>query len=109
MWAMRDTCSRQASLTLALVLLCIGALEASPRAAGSTAVKAKQAEAKGLTDLGRAAEKKGDLLQARQQFLDSEHVVFSADAEKGLERVAQAADARVTSLMADAAQAYAAE
>ena len=36
-------------------------------------------------------------------------MVFSADAEKGLERVAQAADARVTSLMADAAQAYAAE
>jgi tetratricopeptide (TPR) repeat protein len=71
--------------------------------------KAKESEAKRLTGLGRTAEKQGHLLEARQQYLDSEHVLFTKDAEDGLERVAEAADKQVTSLMSDAAKAYAAE
>ncbi|MEO6237954.1 MAG: tetratricopeptide repeat protein, partial [Vicinamibacterales bacterium] len=71
--------------------------------------KAKEAEAKRLNSLGRNAEKQGRLLDARQQFLASEHVLFNTDAEKGLERVAEAAEQQVKQLMADAAKAYAAE
>ena len=43
------------------------------------------------------------------QYLASEHVLFTTDAEKGLERIAQAADQQVKTLMTDAAQAYGAE
>jgi tetratricopeptide (TPR) repeat protein len=71
--------------------------------------KIKEAEAKRLTALGRTAEKQGHLLDARQQYLASEHVLFTSDAQKGLERVAEAADGQVKALMTDAAQAYAAE
>ena len=71
--------------------------------------KAKEAEAKRLTSLGRNLEKQGHLLEAREQYLASEHVLFTQDAEKGLEHVAEAADDQVKSLMASAAQAYAAE
>ena len=71
--------------------------------------KVKEAEAKRLTALGRTAEKQGHLLDARQQYLASEHVLFTSDAQKGLERVAEAADGQVKALMTDAAQAYAAE
>ncbi|HTM26625.1 MAG TPA: hypothetical protein VL225_15620 [Vicinamibacterales bacterium] len=71
--------------------------------------KAKEAEAKRLIGLGRSAEKQGRLLDARQQYLASEHVLFTADAEKGLERVAEAAGQQVKTLMSDAARAYAAE
>jgi thioredoxin-like negative regulator of GroEL len=71
--------------------------------------KAKEAEAKRLIGLGRNAEKQGRLLEARQQYLASAHVLFNADAEKGLERVAAAAAEQVKTLMTDAAKEYAAE
>ena len=71
--------------------------------------KAKEAEAKRLTSVGRTLEKQGHLLEAREQYLASEHVLFTQDAEKGLEHVAETADTQVKSLMASAAQAYAAE
>ena len=62
-----------------------------------------------MTSLGRTAEKQGRLLDAREQYLASEHVLFTPDAEKGLERIAEAADLQVKALMTDAAQAYGAE
>ena len=71
--------------------------------------KAKEAEAKRLISLGKTAEKQGHLLDARAQYLASEHVLFTSDAEKALEHVAEVADEQVKSLMASAAQAYAAE
>src|SRR5712675_1704039 len=71
--------------------------------------KAKESEAKRLIGLGRNAEKQGRLLDARQQYLASEHVLFNTDAEKGLERLAEAAGQQVKTLMADAEKAYVAE
>ena len=71
--------------------------------------KIKETEAKRLTGLGRNAEKQGRLLEARQQYLASEHVLFNTDAEKGLERIAEAAAQQVKTLMADAEKAYTAE
>lgn len=71
--------------------------------------KAKASEAKRLNSLAQKAEKQGRLLEARQQYLASEHVVFNKDAEKGLERIAEAAGQQVKTMVADAAQAYAAE
>ena len=71
--------------------------------------KAKEAEAKRLMNLGKAAEKQGHLIDARTQYLAAEHVVYTEDAEKALQRVAEAADQQVRSLMDRAAQAYAAE
>ena len=71
--------------------------------------KAKEAEAKRLISLGKAAEKQGHLLDARAQYLASEHVLFTGDAEKALEHVAELADDQVKALMTSAAQAYAAE
>ena len=56
--------------------------------------KAKETEAKRLISLGKAAEKQGHLLDARTQYLASEHVVFTEDAEKALERVAETAESR---------------
>src|SRR6266700_261272 len=44
--------------------------------------KAREAEAKRLIGLGRSAEKQGRLLEARQQYLASEQVLFIADAER---------------------------
>ena len=60
-------------------------------------------------NLGKAAEKQGHLIDARTQYLAAEHVVYTEDAEKALQRVAEAADQQVRSLMDRAAQAYAAE
>ena len=71
--------------------------------------KAKETEAKRLISLGKAAEKQGHLLDARAQYLASEHVLFTSDAEKALEHVAEVADDQVKALMTSAAQAYAAE
>lgn len=85
------------------------AVQPSALAADKQQRKAKESEAKRLTSLGRNAEKQGRLLEARQQYLASEHVLFNTDAEKGLERIAEAAGQQVQTLMADAAQAYAAE
>ena len=78
-------------------------------AADKSQRKVKETEAKRLTTLGRNLEKQGHLLEAREQYLASEQVLFTQDAEKGLEHVAEAADDQVKSLMASAAQAYAAE
>jgi tetratricopeptide (TPR) repeat protein len=93
-------------LVLALVLM---AFQPSTLAADKQQRKAKETEAKRLISLGRTAEKQGRLLDAREQYLASEHVLFTTDAEKGLERIAQAADLQVKTLMTDAAQAYGAE
>jgi tetratricopeptide (TPR) repeat protein len=94
-------------VTVLFVLLI--ALQPSPSAADKQQRKAKEAEAKRLTELGRTAEKQGRLLEAKRQYLASEHVLFNTDAEKGLERIADAAREQVKTMMADAAQAYAAE
>ena len=93
-------------LVLALVLIGVQPLTF---AADKQQRKAKETEAKRLIGLGRTAEKLGRLLDAREQYLASEHVLFTEDAEKGLERIAQAADLQVKTLMTDAAQAYGAE
>jgi hypothetical protein len=94
-------------VTVLFVLLI--AVQPSALAADKQQRKAKESEAKRLTSLGRNAEKQGRLLEARQQYLASEHVLFNTDAEKGLERIAEAAGQQVKTLMVDAAQAYAAE
>ena len=71
--------------------------------------KAKQAEAKRLSSVAKATEKQGRLVEARQQYLASEHVLFTSDAEEGLSRIAEAAAQQVKTMMADAGRAYAAE
>src|SRR5580765_6170394 len=99
----RATCQRAA---VVLVLL-TGAQ--SVGIASDKASKAKESEAKRLLGLGKAAEKQGHLLDARAQYLASEHVLFTNDAEKALERIAESADQQVKTLMDNAARAYAAE
>jgi tetratricopeptide (TPR) repeat protein len=94
---------------VAILAVLLIALQPSTFAADKQQTKAKEAEAKRLTSLGRTAEKQGRLLDAREQYLASEHVLFTTDAAKGLERIAEAADLQVKTLMADAAQAYGAE
>jgi tetratricopeptide (TPR) repeat protein len=106
MWTMRNHLVPRRVAVLFLLLL---AVQPSILAADKQQRKARESEAKRLTGLGRTAEKQGRLLEARQQYLASEHVVFTTDAEKGLERIADAAGQQVKSLMGDAAQAYAAE
>ena len=96
------------SRRLTVLFVVVLALQTSTHAADQQQ-KAKEAEAKRLNGLGRTAEKQDRLLDARQQYLASEHVVYNEDAEKGLERIAEAADKAVKKLMSDAAQAYAAE
>jgi tetratricopeptide (TPR) repeat protein len=108
MGAMRHS-SRALSRHSAVLCVLLIAAQSGALAADKQLRKVKESEAKRLTSLGRNAEKQGHLLEARQQFLASEHVLFTEDAEKGLERVAQAADQQVKALMSDAAQAYAAE
>ncbi len=85
------------------------AVQLSPVAADNQQRKAKESEAKRLIALGRTAEKQGRLLEARRQYLASEHVLFHTDAEEGLERIALAAREQVKAMMADAAQAYTTE
>ena len=85
------------------------AAQLSPVAADNQPKKAKESEAKRLSALGRTAEKQGRLLEARRQYLASEHVLFTTDAEKGLERIAEAAREQVNAMMAEAAQAYTTE
>ena len=97
--------SPRVTIVLALVVVA----QSSTLAADKQQRKAKESEAKRLTSLGRNAEKQGRLLEARQQYLASEHVLFNEDADKGLERIAEGADKQVKTLMADAEKAYAAE
>src|SRR5260221_3839436 len=106
MWTMRNHLVPRRVAVLFLLLL---AVQPSILAADKQQRKARESEAKRLTGLGRTAEKQGRLLEARQQYLASEHVVFTTDAEKGLERIADAAGQQVKTLLGDAAQAYAAE
>ena len=94
---------------VAVLAVLLIALQPSSLAADKQQRKAKESEAKRLTSLGRTAEKQGRLFDAREQYLASEHVLFTTDAEKGLERIAEAADLQVKALTADAAQAYGAE
>jgi tetratricopeptide (TPR) repeat protein len=94
---------------VAVLILLLTVVQPPTLAADKQQRKAKESEAKRLMNLGRTAEKQGHLLEARQQYLASEHVVFNTDAEKGLERVAETAGQQVKTLMADAAQAYAGE
>ncbi len=100
----RITC-RYVAAVLFLLLTSAGATSAADKQQR----KAKEAEAKRLMNLGKAAEKQGHLIDARTQYLAAEHVVYTEDAEKALQRVAEAADQQVRSLMDRAAQAYAAE
>jgi tetratricopeptide (TPR) repeat protein len=97
------------SRRIAIVLAALIALQPSIGAADKQERKARESEAKRLTGLGRNAEKQGRLVEARQQYLASELVLFNTDAEKGLERIAEAAAQQVKTLMADAEKAYAAE
>ena len=94
-------------VTVLFVLLM--AMQPSPFAADKQQRQAKELEAKRLTALGRTAENQGRLLEARRQYLASEHVLFNAGAEKGLERIAEAAREQAKKMIADAAQAYGAE
>jgi tetratricopeptide (TPR) repeat protein len=101
----RQFLSRRVIIPLALLI----AVQPATFAADKQQRKAKESEAKRLTSLGRNAEKQGRLLEARQQYLASEHVLFNTDAEKGLERIAEAAGEQVKTLIGNAAQAYSAE
>lgn len=92
----------------ALCVLLIAA-QLSPVAADDQQKKAKESEAKRLIALGRTAEKQGRLIEARRQYLASEHVLFNTDAEEGFARIAEAAREQVKAMMVDAAQAYAME
>ncbi len=94
-------------VTVLLILLM--ATQPSPIAADKQQRQAKELEAKRLTALGRTAENQGRLLEAKRQYLASEHVLFNTDAEKGLERIAEASREQVKKMIADAAQAYGAE
>ena len=96
---------RRVTILCALLI----AVQLSPVAADNQQRKAKESEAKRLIALGRTAEKQGRLLEARRQYLASEHVLFHTDAEEGLERIAVAAREQVKTMMADAAQAYTTE
>jgi len=91
-----------------VVCLC-ALLLAAPLFGADKQRMAREAEAKRLTTLARNLEKQGHLIEARTQYLASEHVLFTSDAERGLQHVAEAADQQVKSLMASAGQAYAAE
>ncbi len=93
---------------LAVLVLLLSAAQPVVHAADKQR-KAKETEAKRLISLGKTAEKQGHLLDARAQYLASEHVVFTSDAEKALEHLAEVADEQVKALMTSAAQAYAAE
>ena len=101
--------SRLACQYVAAVLVLLLTSAGPVSAADKQQRKAKEAEAKRLMSLGKAAEKQGHLIDARAQYLAAEHVVYTEDAEKALQRVAEAADQQVHSLMDRAAQAYAAE
>lgn len=94
---------------VAALLVLLIAAQSLPFAADKQQRKAKESEAKRLTSVAQKAEKQGRLLEARQHYLASEHVVFNKDSEKGLERIAEAAGQQVKTLVADASQAYAAE
>jgi tetratricopeptide (TPR) repeat protein len=94
---------------LVLVFALVVATTPSTGAADKQQRKAREAEAKRLTNLGRAAEKQGHLVEAREHYLASEHALFNTDAEKGLEHIAEAVGQQVDTLMGDAAQAYAGE
>lgn len=93
----------------ALVLFALLVAAPSSALAADKPNKAKEAETKRLNTLGKNAEKQGRLLEAREHYLASEHVLFNKDAENALARVADAAAQQVKTLMADAATAYAAE
>src|SRR4030095_12065466 len=97
--------SRRATVLCVLLI----AAQLSPAAADDQQRKAKESEAKRLITLGRTAEKQGRLIEARRQYLASEHVLFNTDAEEGLARIAEAAREQVKAMMTDAAQAYATE
>jgi tetratricopeptide (TPR) repeat protein len=101
--------SRISCQYVAAVLILLLTSAGSISAADKQQRKAKEAEAKRLMGLGKAAEKQGHLIDARTQYLAAEHVLYTEDAEKALQRVAEAADQQVRSLMDRAAQAYAAE
>jgi len=101
--------SRRVAVLFVLLIAAQPSTHAADKNADKQQRKAKETEAKRLTSLGRTAEKQSRLVEARRQYLASEHVLFSTDAEKGLERIAEAAAQQVKTLMADAAQAYAAE
>lgn len=94
---------------IAILLVLLIAAQSLLAAADKQQKKAKETEAKRLTSLAQKAEEKGRLLEARQQYLESEHVLFNKDSQKGLERIADVAAQQVKTLVADAAQAYGAE
>src|SRR6185369_14821516 len=81
---------RSSPRRIAVLVILLIAAQPLTFAADKQQTKAKEAEAKRLTSLGRTAEKQGRLLEAREQYLASEHVLFTTDAEKGLERIAEA-------------------
>src|SRR5688572_26783050 len=85
-----------------LVLLLV-TIQPTPFAADKQQRQAKETAAKRLTELGRTAEKQGHLLEAKRQYLASEHVLFNSDAEKGLERIAEAAREQAKRMLTDAA------
>lgn len=94
---------------LAVLAVLLIAIQPTSFAADKQQRKVRESEAKRLIGLGRTAEKQGRLVDARAQYLASEHVLFTTDAEEGLERIAATARGQVKSLMTDAAQAYGAE
>ena len=71
--------------------------------------KAKETEAKRLISLGRLRRSRAACSTPERSIWPPSTCCSPRDAEKGLERIAEAADEQVKTLMADAAQAYAAE
>lgn len=68
--------------------------------------KANRAEAKRLTQLAQAAEKQGNLLEARTYYLQAEGKAANKAAEDGLKRVNELVDGRVKTMSTTAGRAY---
>ncbi|MEP7362533.1 MAG: hypothetical protein ABI972_04700 [Acidobacteriota bacterium] len=68
--------------------------------------KANKAEAKRFVQLAQAAEKQGNLAEARSYFLQAEGKAVDKAAEDGLKRVNELVAARVKQLSGDAGRAY---
>ncbi len=86
-------------VTLFLMSACLGEAQNDLR-------KVNKTEAKRLTKLAQAAEKQGNLLEARSLYLQAEGKAADKTAEEGLKRVNELVNGKVKSMSATAGQAY---
>jgi tetratricopeptide (TPR) repeat protein len=97
-------------LSLPLILFCLAAVLAAPvaiaqqSAAPPAPMTAKQLEAmaRALVDEGKALEKKGQLAEAREKFLDAEGYFSTKGALEGLSRVRESVQQKAEALLEEA-------